>query len=1017
MTFLYRFSKFKQLFYKYMENSKVIKFRRFLAKLGYKIQDKHPYTYYFKINDKGISEENIEVEFVYLSKLDNAELYSQQLRVWNQNRINVYVIVSDDKTLLMDGKIKPNLSSQFLPQIMSFDYGVNTAGFRGDELEILKKQNIDTGYFWKFIADRIRFKKRLEVDKDLLLNLIALKNTLISNSNDTLIHLLILRCLFIKYLEDRGIYEKDYLINILRSKSRLKLFNSFNEIRKINGDIFKFDQIKKNEISPYYMEQLEIFFSSDFRTGQSSLFPYRFDFIPVNLISHVYEAFIKTKDKQGKGVYYTPQNLVSFMLSNSLAIKLRDNKNATLLDPACGSGIFLVEAFKQMIIAKNAETNYEEKVKILTTQIFGIDIDSKALQIAVFSLYLTLLEKENAEFIKDKIRKQNPILPSLINHTLIGKNTIVDKIEFIKNGEMTNDSTFDCIVANPPWGSVPLNGDIEDKRERESKSLCDLYKNVSKFQRSQFFLLRIESWMNENTISCLIVNNSNFYNDKSKNFRNDFLNKYRLEYFYELSNVHPILFKRRVIGEIERNGVKEIVKIGADEPCVILIFKKSNTENNIINYITPRLNKLSIFLRLITFSAEDIKVINQVTLKENDILWKIFVNGNFEDFTLIEKIKTVKDESVEITCTSGLKPSKNMVSMGEPNYKFLVTSSDFESYFINESLTLFDINREMERDRKQNYDLLFCGPRILIYVSPSPKDKLKLRAAFTDREMVFKDELVAVRLNKNAKVYEAIFNSSLIGYYLFNISAQWGKGPKHVKLRNEDLEELPMPIIDGNNTKLLKEIDVLVKRLKVLKAKRNKAKIEGNYRNSSQSFSLWKDEKLYFEDEIVSIENSIDQLVLNLYSLTDEDKLLIKDFYLNNYLRKNDNVKKADLQLYVSTFREVFSFILKENKFINAEFKIGSDFGAIVCFEIVDAKYVKKEVQENLQIDYFELIKRKTISDHISSFFLKESKVKIYDKNRFYISKTIKFSEWTEKKAINDAKEEISVIMKNLPNS
>lgn len=1001
-----------------MKNSNVMKFRSFLAKLGYNLQDKHAYTYCFKIYDAGISDENIEVEFVYLSKLNNEDLYNQQLKVWNQNRINVYVIVSDEKTLLMDGKIKPNLVSLLLPEIMSFDYGINTEGFSGDELEILKKQNFDTGYFWNYIADKIQYKKRLEVDKDLLLNLIALKNTLVTGSNDSTIHLLILRCLFIKYLEDRGIYEKDYLINILRSKSILKLLSSFDEIRKINGDIFKFDQIKKNDISLYYLEQLDIFFSSDFRTGQSSLFPYRFNYIPVNLISHVYEAFIKTKDKQGKGVYYTPQNLVNFMLSSSLANKLHENKHATLLDPACGSGIFLVEAFKQMILAKKAETNYEEKVKILTTQIFGIDIDSKALQIAVFSLYLTLLEKEEVEFIKDKIRNNNPILPSLIDRTLIGKNTIVDKIKFFKNGKLADDITFDCIVANPPWGSVPLYGDVEDKRERNAKDSYDIYKNVSKYQRSQFFLLRIEKWMNENTIACLIVNNSNFYNDKSRNFRNDFLNKYELRYFYELSNVNQILFKRRVIGEIERNGIKEVVKIGADEPCVILIFTKNNTVNHNVNYITPRLNKLSKFLRLITFSNEDIKVIRQDILKENDILWKVFVNGNIEDFNLINKIDTIKDGSLEITCTSGLKPSKKMVSLGVPNNKHLVTSKDFESYFIDEKrLTLFDINREMERDRKQNYDLLFCGQRILVYVSPSPKDKLKLRAVFTNKEMVFKDELVSLKFNKNVRLYEAILNSSLVGYYLFNVSAQWGKGPKHVKLRNEDLEELPMPILDSNNSKIFNEIDLLVKKLKVLKSKRRNAIVSGNYRYTSQSINLWKDDKLNFEDEIVAIEEAIDLLVLDLYSLNVEDKLLIKDFYLNNYFRKNDDVKKTDLQLYVDAFRAIFNFILNESKYLNAKYKIGYDFGAILCFEIVDIKFAKEEVYENLQIDYFEIIKRKTISDHISSFFLKENKVKIYDKNRFYIFKTTKFSEWTEKKAVNDAKEEISVIMKDLPNS
>ena len=90
---------------------------------------------------------------------------------------------------------------------------------------------------------------------------------------------------------------------------------------------------------------------------------------------------------------------------------------------------------------------------------FGVDNDRNALQIAAFSLYLALIETETPEFIREQIEISNPILPSLIGKTLIQKNSITDNV--------FEGKTFDCIVSNPPWGSVEPKEDEENLKERE----------------------------------------------------------------------------------------------------------------------------------------------------------------------------------------------------------------------------------------------------------------------------------------------------------------------------------------------------------------------------------------------------------------------------------------------------------------------------------------------------------------------------------------------------------------------
>ena len=357
------------------------------------------------------------VKYFYISA-ENLEqtLFEKHADIWNENNEYVFIAISEQITYLINAKVKPNPDSPMQRSniIESFAYGVNSELFAPEELARLKdrlgKESIDSAYFFDFIVENTRQQKTTTVDKDLLLNLIQLRNDLldIRDAQET-IHLLILRCLFIKYLEDREIYEKDYLLNILKTASSQKLVDAFEQIKRINGDIFKYDEFSVNDIDRAYLEKLAQFFSSfDYRNGQGHLFPYKFDKIPIQLISHVYEAFLSNARKGNKGIYYTPTFVVKFMLAHTVQPKLSEKKKLTVLDPACGSGAFLVEAFKEIVKANQAEYDYERKVSILKNQIWGIDIDKQALQIATFSLYLALLEGEKPEAIREKIRKKYP---------------------------------------------------------------------------------------------------------------------------------------------------------------------------------------------------------------------------------------------------------------------------------------------------------------------------------------------------------------------------------------------------------------------------------------------------------------------------------------------------------------------------------------------------------------------------------------------------------------------------------
>ncbi len=700
------------------------------------------FTHHIKFSQEKITKTtSIPVAFYYLSSqsfFKEETLLEIHRKLWNSNYVNNFVVCSDNETLIFNAKIKPSEANPKIAVIYKIAEGVSSEK-KVDLKQIVSRERLDSGYFFDFVIEKQKQKREQEVDKDLLLNLTALRQDLLEHSDQPkVVDLLILRCLFLKYLEDRGIYNPNHLSDILNIGNAKKLMNAFEEVRKINGDIFKDDILTEGQIRQGYLINLAQFFNSDYRSGQLQLFfPYRFDYIPIQLISNVYEAFLDNSKKQGKGIYYTPKFVVDFMLSRAFQPMLAKNRNLTVFDPACGSGAFLVEAFKQIVKRKNAEKNFDEKKQILENQIFGIDIDKQALQIATFSLYLALLEDLDPNFVKYQIENQAPILPSLIDRNLVCGNTLTEN-------EIFKDKFFDCIIGNPPWGSVPQDDNEEHKKERQAigskgkKGTEHEYESVSDYQRSQAFVLRVQKWAHYKTSFALIVNNAIFLNETAKAFRHTVLKKYHIREFYELSNLNKILFKKTIIGSIKN----KTIEIGATEPCAVIVFNLQIDTNYTIKYVTPKLNRFSEAFNLIHFTDYDQKLVQNLDLLKDDIIWRVFVNGGWEDYQLIKK----RNSSFYIgECHRGFEAKKNAKKSGTPNYKRLIKSKDFNRYkIIQDNLELFDWSQELHTRRDED---IYSGERILIAYRPTPKDNLKLRCIGTNKEIIFRNDILCFKID------------------------------------------------------------------------------------------------------------------------------------------------------------------------------------------------------------------------------------------------------------------------------
>lgn len=321
------------------------------------------------------------------------------------------------------------------------------------------------------------------------------------------------RIIFMRIIEDRRIEGKDVLASIcnewVKSKSyslHEKLEECFKELNyKYNGMLFK----KYEGFQTLSIEEDVLY---DFIM---SLYvpcsPYNFAIISIDILGKIFEQYLgytivlnsgmislvcKEGKKKNTGAYYTRQEIVEKIVQESVVTKiqslttLNDLKNYKLLDMACGSGTFLIEAYRvivhryeqiitQMLLnGENIPKEYyfmekdivhltmSYKKEVVINNIFGVDIDPQAIEVAKMSMYILMLE---LNYKDDSVR---PILPALDENIKVGNSIISDDYYEFYKIDMDMDRIinpfnyekefatvfeaggFDCIIGNPPYISI-----------------------------------------------------------------------------------------------------------------------------------------------------------------------------------------------------------------------------------------------------------------------------------------------------------------------------------------------------------------------------------------------------------------------------------------------------------------------------------------------------------------------------------------------------------------------------------
>jgi adenine-specific DNA-methyltransferase len=397
-----------------------------------------------------------KIKFYVEAKPPKAELgkHIEQAVRYGYNRNGVpFVLLTDFEELkLFDVTVKPDVRNPL--KGLKIDVRWNQYLSQFDKLWWLSRESIVQGELDKLLL--AKSKERLPVDKAILYDLKRWREALakeIFKNNLGLFHSgdrdkdanylkeitqrILDRIIFMRSCEDRGLIHRRPLRELFEERTETVGTNTMvflKEEFKHYNTIFDSDLFRPQE----WEGNLAVDFKVVRNIVLDTYNPYQFDVIPLEVLGNIYKQYlgytIRLTDHQVKyelkpevrkagGVYYTPEYIVDYIVKNTVGKLLQElpsKKIAKLriLDPACGSGSFLIRAYEEMLnyyrsnkkqTKKSAEgqekldlkqeelkphLTIQEKSEALRNHIFGVDIDEQAVKVAKLSLMLKMLEGE-----------------------------------------------------------------------------------------------------------------------------------------------------------------------------------------------------------------------------------------------------------------------------------------------------------------------------------------------------------------------------------------------------------------------------------------------------------------------------------------------------------------------------------------------------------------------------------------------------------------------------------------------
>jgi hypothetical protein len=931
------------------------------------------------------------------------EIIEIQRRAWNYRKVIFLFVMSDTEIRIYNCYEKPH----YLKQNANVDseskkYEVFSSHKNDTEklnilVELFSRTGVDCGLIWTTeydIRKKINVQKR--IDRYLVESLVKTAKILRKEITDKgIVHGLLMRSLFILYLEDKGaareagLYSqikpdaKSYLDILEDVDATYKLFDVLQE--HFNGNVFPVTGDEQKIVTPEHLSMIKRCFIDGGLSGNPVMFDdwrvFDFSFIQIELLSEVYENFLGELDeKKAKGQFYTPYSLVELILNDKLPAKNETNHNVKTLDITCGSGIFLVESYKRLIRRwKNAHLEakqipFDVLCKLLKDNIFGIEFDPLAIKVAAFSLYLALVEQLDPKtlWIEKGYRLpyliNNPDDPSLKDkqgENLWRRDTIkdIDAESFVVKA--------DLIVGNPPFGTGKIEPHIKE------------YLTKHKFAQETVlaFMYKAALFVAPKGEIALIFNTKVLTNTNTKyrNFRKWLFNKAYVEKVYNLSIFRKA--KKDFGGQLFHS---------ATVPISIVYYQNKQPQDvsDTIEYCAPKTYVKSNLIDGLVIDSTDIKFLPRHECQKPDTkIWKVAMWGSQQDFAFLEILtkrnNLLSSDKRFITgkglCCDSKKPDFI------PNH--IIPTKSVGRYQTKAAVKQ-DNTRHYRKDN--NCGILFTPPYAVVkemqHCKQIAASLIDYNSFCTTGTYIINGQDIPLYIKK---MLVAFYNSEIVRYFLFLTSASWGIERDRVCLLNE-LLEIPSFLSENTENKVITHcFDNIINQLE--SGFPNRQIILNNEKTILHEFykilKINKKEQILIEDGIkynLSLFEQGEQSIGFRRTLPEENKAYAQMICdeLNDFLQHSQTKVSAtiyDMQVYDPLNLTVLHFgNTKEKETVTIE--KGSEL-KIVLNEL--NKYVIREKRRNM---------------YVQKQFI------YYDDDKIYLIKPNQKRFWTRSQAMEDAK-------------
>ncbi|NQU24366.1 MAG: N-6 DNA methylase, partial [Candidatus Nealsonbacteria bacterium] len=359
---------------------------------------------------------------------------------------------------------------------------------------------------------------------------------------------LLLLTVLIKYLEDRRVFPDGWFgrfhkgarnfFDVLRAEDpeKAERLLAFLE-RKFNGDVFRLPVSSRDKLTKTALRRFAKLVEARTLKRQRYLWrQFSFEHLPVEIISHLYQRFVQG----GHGTVYTPPFLAALLLDHAMPYQRLSGKER-VLDPACGSGVFLVGAFRRLINVWRSRHRWRRPdVKtlksILRRNIFGVELEPDAVDLAAFSLALAVCDALTPDVIWRDLR-----LDRLRDENLVEADFFQLILDRNAGSETVLNNGFDVILGNPPFES----------KLTEPGRRVDRHTNKAHSQRGKLpdnnaaylFLEQALETLRPDGSACLIQPSGLLYNRKAQSFGAYLWNRHRVDSILDFTSIRNLYSK------------------------------------------------------------------------------------------------------------------------------------------------------------------------------------------------------------------------------------------------------------------------------------------------------------------------------------------------------------------------------------------------------------------------------------------------------------------------------------------